>query len=594
MSKAAIEAPALISKMMPFQRLGHYFQSLLSIRRWGSKRLDCLSLSANNGKSMKKRREGLFFVAGILWAVEQKEFSSMKSKIMFFAGVALTAVISLLWPATSGAQTIVRSFNGDQGLSREACNPAVDRCGRQPEANVATNGEEVVQITRQTVNVYDYSGKLLRATPLPKFVTAAGLNPMAPARKGGPSLGPFEPHVVYDEFIGRWIITVTCSNDCFMVSASSDPTGSWGGIYPTCLQNGPCLNFDPALHIGYDKNGVYYCGGHIGDDNPHTVPGVAYDCFAIPSNEVKAIAAGKNPEHLNRVHNMPLDIIPAIDQNPKKAATAPEFFAAKTCGREKPSACQNSTNFPFEWLVETFNWHGPTGTYNAGGEQVIKTDVGSKENKWLYNLPCCGPVAALPQKGSDIVVRSGESHRMVNLVESGSHLYGALGSGPCTHDCGRQGVDTNNVMFYVDLDCSRPAACVVAQTSKITGEDVSPIYGTVGVDNAGNVGIVAMSSTPTTDLSILMWTHKKMDPPNTFHGPITVVAGTEPYTCIPNKNNLVLIGNAVGISTFRDPLDGSKLWTTQQWGGNATPCVWTTRILEYEVGGKSIKSKKTK
>ena len=491
------------------------------------------------------------------------------------------AALSILWPVDAPAQKVIRAFDGDKGIDLAACRPETTRCGRQPEMGVAANGTQVVQVTWQNMLVFDYSGKLLRSTPLAEFIKAANLDPNPPDGKG-----PFEPHVVFDEFLGRWIVTSTCHSDCLLVSATSDPMGAWGGVYLSCLQGGPCLNRDPALHVGYDKNGVYYCGGHIGDENPHTVPKVAYDCFAVPDAEVLAIAQGTPPPHLNRMHNMPLDIMPAIDHNPHKAANAPEFFAAKTCSRAEPGGCQRSLNFPFEWVVDTFTWSGRNGNYSTGNaEQTIKTDVGSKRDKWLYNLPCCTATAGIRQAGSDVLLRSAESHRLSNLVQFGSHLYGALGSGPCTNDCGIQGADTNNVMFFVDLDCSNPAACVVSQTKKISG-DFNPEFASVGVDAQGNLGIVAESSTANTDLSVLLWTHKKTDAPGLFNGPITVAAGTQPYTCMNNRN-LALIGNAVGVLTLSDPADGAKLWTTQQWSHDATPCVWNTRILEYQVPGAS-------
>src|SRR5260370_15581804 len=158
-----------------------------------------------------------------------------------------------------------------------------------------------------------------------RFIRGAGLHPTPPQRLGAANpppadtRGPYEPSVVFDEFVGRWIITVTGLNDCTLVSASSDATGSWGGAYVSCQQGGPCLNFDPALHIGYDKNGVYYCGAHLGEGNPNTIEGVAYDCFAVPEAEVEGIAPGAAPTHINRVHNMPLDIIPILYHNRGKA-----------------------------------------------------------------------------------------------------------------------------------------------------------------------------------------------------------------------------------------------------------------------------------
>jgi hypothetical protein len=50
-----------------------------------------------------------------------------------------------------------------------------------------------------------------------------------------------------------------------------------------------------------------------------------------------------------------------------------------------------------------------------------------------------------------------------------------------------------------------------------------------------------------------------------------------------NNRNLAFIGNAVGVLTVLDPADGTKLWTTQQWSHDATPCVWNTRILQYQM-----------
>jgi hypothetical protein len=485
--------------------------------------------------------------------------------------------LCVLTPRELRSQTVVRSFNGDKGPGRAVCESGVTHCDR-PEMDVAVNGKQVVQVTWQNVSVYDYSGKLLRATPMPAFVRNAGLEPTP--SKGGKT--PFEPHIVYNEHIGRWIVTVTCKYDCVIVSASSDPLGAWGGAYVSCQEGGPCLDYDPAIHVGYDKNGAYFCAGHMGDDNPNTVPGAAHDCFAVPPSEVSAIAQGKPPVHINRRHNMPLDVVPAIDHNPKKAANAPAFFVAKSCARTKSNACQTSTNFPFHWVVNTFTWNGASGTYNAGGgEQAVKTDIGSSQNKWLYNTPCCGETASIPQAGSDITLRAATSHRLMNVVQSGSHLHGVLGSGLCTGSCGPQGEDSNNVAFWVELDCAT-AACKVSQTAKIAGASFNPVYATVGVDEQGNVGIVSSSSTATTNLGLLMWTRRKTDAPNTLTGPVEIIAGTQPYTCL-NDRNMASMGSATGVLTSRDPLDSTKLWTTQHWQDDATPCVWKTRIVQYQI-----------
>jgi hypothetical protein len=483
------------------------------------------------------------------------------------------------------AQSVVRSFDGDKGPGLATCETGVSHCG-QAEMDVATNGKQVVQITWQNVSVYNKKGRLLQSTPTTAFIRNAGLNPVSGSKRApGASVdpGPIEPHIVYDEFINRWLVSITGQNESLIVSESPDPKGKWSGIYPSCLQGGPCLNIDAAAHLGYDKNGVYLCAVHIGDDNPHTIKGISYDCFAIPSSEAQAVGQGVAPQHLNRAHNMPLDDIPAIDHNRSKSVDAPAFFAGKSCDRAVQGGCQNSYNYPFHWIVDTFTWDGVTGKYNVNGEQEIKTGIGSTEDKWLYSKPCCAPTGGIAQAGDNVnTLRITESHRLINVVQYGSHLYTVLPSGPCTKDCGSQGTDANNVAFCVDLDCSKPAACLVSQTTKISGADFNPEFPTVGVDAKGNVGIVADSITPNTDLSVLLWTHGKNDPPNTFKGPLTVVSGTHAYTCL-NPKSTVVIGNAAGVLTALDPLDGSSLWTTEQWSNDAARCVWNTRIVEYRI-----------
>src|SRR5438309_1365269 len=118
----------------------------------------------------------------------------------------------------------------------------------------------------------------------------------------------------------------------------------------------------------------------------------------------------------------------------------------------------------------------------------------------------------IPQSGSETVALRGvESHRLNNLVQFGNHLHGVMNSGPCTSDCGSQGSDANNIAFWVDLDCSNPNVCVVSQTAKISAPDVNPTFSTIGVDRAGNLGIVSASWSAKTNLSLLLWSRRASD-----------------------------------------------------------------------------------
>ncbi|WP_341704918.1 hypothetical protein [Ferrovibrio sp.] len=499
---------------------------------------------------------------------------SRRLQILFLFALGVVAISGI-----ASAQ-VVSSFDGDMGPGLEVCGAAnpPTHCDRA-EMDIAASAEQVVQVTWKNVRVYDKSGKLLKSTPLADVIRAAGLDPTLSKGSGQ----QFEPHIIYNEFIERWVITVTCRNDCTLVSQSSDATEGWGGTYLSCLQGGDCLNRNPGLKLGYDRNGVYICGGHIGDDNPQTVPGVAYDCFAVPGEEIRKIAQGEEPTHLNRTHSMPLDIVPVIDHNPTKAASAPAYFVNKSCDRAAQYGCQRSTNTSFHWIVNTFTWSGVTGRYNGGAsQQIIKTGVGSRENVWLYNSPCCGETMSIPQAGSDVTLRAATSHRLMNVVQYGAKLYGVLGTGPCIESCGAQGADANNILIWVELDCTNPDACLVSQTGKIAGADRHYEFGTIGVDDVGNLGIVGTASSAQENLSVVLWTRKVDDPANTVNGPQIVVAGTRPYTCL-NHRGMVPMGNSVGILTALDPADRKTLWATQQWANDASPCVWNTRIVGYRL-----------
>src|SRR5438445_13093595 len=109
--------------------------------------------------------------------------------------LSLSALCLLLLAGPATAQPIVRSFDGDSGPGLAACQSGVTHCDR-PEMDVAVNGKQVVQVTWQNVRIYDYSGHLLQSTPMPTFIRNAGLNPIPPKEQG-----PFEPRVVYNEFI---------------------------------------------------------------------------------------------------------------------------------------------------------------------------------------------------------------------------------------------------------------------------------------------------------------------------------------------------------------------------------------------------------
>src|SRR5713226_7162036 len=121
-----------------------------------------------------------------------------------FTQLALSTTLCLLISAAqSKAQTIVHSFDGDTGPGLAACQTGVTHCG-WPDMDAGVDGKQVVQVTWQNFRVYDYSGRLLKSTPMTTFIRNAGLNPIPPPNRkpAGPvAPGPYEPHVVFNEFL---------------------------------------------------------------------------------------------------------------------------------------------------------------------------------------------------------------------------------------------------------------------------------------------------------------------------------------------------------------------------------------------------------
>lgn len=146
----------------------------------------------------------------------------------------------LLLAGTAPSQTVVHSFDGDKGPGLATCETGITHCGLA-EMDVATNGKQVVQITWQNISVYSKKGRLLQAIPTTTFIRNAGLNPISGSKRApGATVdpGPIEPHIVYDEFIKRWMVSITGENESLIVSESPDPKGKWSGIYPSYCKAG--------------------------------------------------------------------------------------------------------------------------------------------------------------------------------------------------------------------------------------------------------------------------------------------------------------------------------------------------------------------
>jgi hypothetical protein len=409
------------------------------------------------------------------------------------------------------------SYKDHPDMAMAACS----KCGKTGQVLVATG---------QDVTVYDSSGAALKSQSTEDFVKAAGLSP------GKVN----DPRATYDPFIGRWIVVCSCSADFLMVSAGNDATLTWKGVALTSATG------DLTMFPGWDKNGVY-----ISEYQPR----LAAQYIALPSADV-AWKGNRNIslEHRMHVTDRPYETRPAVDPNPDKKATDPEYLVARS------GPPQNATNFPIDLVVDQIMWSGNTATVSG----PINISSG-----FLYSKP-----ESLHQpSGPDI--RGVESHRVFSVAAYSSHLYLVAASGPCTSSCAAQGEDTNSLFFWFDVETS---TMTIHQKAKVSHATLGYLFPTLAVDAKGNIGIAATGGSSTTAPSIYLFTHRAGDAPGTINGPLLGHAGTHSYSCKTDP-----VGWGTYSATVQDASDATKLWTLQEYAGSETPCVWKTRVLGFHI-----------
>jgi hypothetical protein len=460
-------------------------------------------------------------------------------------------------PTSNVAPVLVTSFAGESGAA------GTRNCGRSggancsykdhPDASIASNGTYVVEVTGQSVTVYDAAGTQLAQTAAAMFVTAAGGSAPAPT-------GVNDPYVDWNEFAQRWVVSIpTDKQDFLIVSATADPRGAWSGAALTATNRG-----DITMKLAHDLNGEYIgeypFDGH-GVPDPNTAS-LSWYCFAIPTTEM-TWSGGFTPAHTNQ-HDCAYEARPVMDHDAAKAPGAPFYFLGKTCAA---GSCQNATNQAMGLIVHGGTWNGTSITFDStgagGADQIVSSG-------FLYNTPIDA------SQGGGAAVAATESHRVMGAEQRGTTLYGVVGSGPCTASCGAQGADTHDLAFYVAVDVANYPTLALAGGAKVTGTMLDVIYPALALDAAGNVAVTAMCTGPSQRMSVCAWAHGASDPPATLTGPVVLFAGTQAYNC----NG----GSQLGTGTYANAaFDGAALWAVEQDGESTASCNWTTRIAKLAI-----------
>jgi hypothetical protein len=449
--------------------------------------------------------------------------------------IAALVCASLLLPSCGGGGNggvgggpignVTVQFDGDTGSG----NPPTYK--DHPDMAIGANGTQIVESTGQDLNVYDYSGKLLKSIPIPAFITnAAG------------SVGTVnDPRLVYDPFISRWLFVCSCSANYLIVSASSDATGSWKGV-PLSSDSG-----DLAMRVGFDKNGVYVVQTDIAT--------ITSKLFALPNNDVawssgntislahEAVATGKT-----------LDEMPAIDLDQNKATNVPEYFVA----RSSPLAAGPVS---VTLIVDSVTWSGSQGTFSPGSTSV--------PTNFMFNAPNDVQQAAMPD------IRTAEDHRIFSVYSyGGAHLYLVVPAGPCTSNCGSQGADSHDLVFLIDVSIP---SLTLNQGIKIASAQDDLIFPSLAVDSQGNVAVAATGGSSSKAASVYEWHRLTTDAAGMVHGPNVLTSGSATYSCSRSP-----VGWGTYSTTAQDGGDGTRLWTVQEYANSSTACKWSTRIVGFK------------
>lgn len=417
-------------------------------------------------------------------------------------------------------------FDGDTG----AGNPPAYK--DHPDMAVAANGTQVVETSGQNINVYNYSGTLVKSTPISSFI----------ANAVGTVGTVNDPRMVYDPFISRWLFVCSCAANYLIVSADTDATSTWKGVALSGDSG------DLAMRIGFDKNGVYVVQTDIVT--------ITSKLFALPNNDV-AWASGTTISltHEGIATGKTLDEMPAIDLDQNKLATAPEYFVT----RSSPGAA--GPNVPINLVVDSVTWSGSVASFASS--VVIPTGL-------LFNAAKAAQQPATPN------ILGTEDHRIFSAYAfGGSHLYVVAASGPCASNCGAQGTDSHDLFFLLDVNIPN---LTLNQGIKIASAQNDLIFPSLAVDSQGNVALAATGVSASQAASVYEWHRLATDSGSTIHGPNLLTSGSATYSCARSP-----VGWGTYSTTAQDGGDGTRLWTVQEYANSATPCQWGTRVVGFKV-----------
>jgi hypothetical protein len=458
---------------------------------------------------------------------------------------------------------------------------------RPPDMGGAVNSSFLVETLNTQIRCFDKIGTSLSTVDLKAFFSA-----LLPTQINV-SLTLCDPHVLYDAFAQRWVITALANANSasasviIAVSNSDDPTSTWSGysfdvdasddswldfpemginknwvvvsgnLYPismgiTAATNAANCQITTSTAHGFHTGDHIYISGVLGmtqlNGNTYTITVNGVNTFLLNANSTAFSTYTSSGTGQNVTNTNSVDVF-VIDKASMYAGGTPATTLYHPGGfTVYPTyVCDNTTNN----LMLVADWNGNSGgngylgTYTISGTPAApvlsSVQLISVPNPWSD-----GEVDA-PQKGSSVLIRNNDS-RMEQVVLRNGSLW-------CAHTVFLPAAaPTHAAVQWWQID---PSTFTVQQFGRIEDASAATFYAFPSIDvNAYNDIVVGYSSFSATQFGSADYAyHLHTDATGTMNADVIYKAGLAKY-------DLGRWGDYS--STITDP-DLSSFWTLQEY-----------------------------
>jgi hypothetical protein len=413
-----------------------------------------------------------------------------------------------------------------------------------PDLGGAVGPNHVMLATNVAVLIQDKSGTTISSVSLTSFFSSlSGIT------------FPFDPHVVFDPYAQRWIITApaqpgtTSASLCIGVSANSDPTGTWS-LYSFAV-DATHLNWFDYPNIGFNKNWITVTG------NLFAISNGAFDGEIVYMFDKNAVYGGTaSPTVVVEPTSLGTNIVPAVMYD-------------------------NSIND----MPLVSNWNGNSG---GNGSLRLFTITGTPSSP-TFTATMLFPASSqtwsdnfsgdfAPQSGVTQKIETGNSRMQCVVYQNGS-LW-------CTHAVLLPAASpTHSAVQWWQID---PTTGTVQQFGRVTDGTGTNFYSYPSIAvNAYNDVLIGYSSYSGSQFASCNYSYRShTDALNTLQPTVQYQAGAAKYYK-PDTHNRNRWGDYT--STCIDP-DNRSFWTVQEFADNPISGVdqWNTEWNRFVPPGADL------